>query len=70
MFPLFTCAPTIYSIVPALPVALATMLVPQCVRQWCRVFATPDPSLEKLTGEQKMLVQFFVQCPVTQYPYA
>ena len=37
----------------------------QSVRQWCRVFATPERSLQISSGAQKMFVQFFVQYPVT-----
>ena len=36
----------------------------QSVRQWCRVFATPERSLQISSGAQKMFVQFFVQYPV------
>ena len=41
------------------------MHVDQSVRQWCRVFATPERSLQTSSGAQKMFVQFFVQYPVT-----
>ena len=32
-------------------------------RHWCRIFAAPDRFLGKSTGNQKMLINFFIQYP-------
>ena len=58
----------ISSIISIHPVTLITMCVPQIVSQcqleWCRILAAPDRFLGKSRGEQKMIIEFFVQRPV------
>ena len=36
----------------------------QTVRQWCRIFATPERFLGRARGPPKLLINFFVERPV------
>jgi len=38
-------------------------IVLRCQLEWRRILAAPDRFLRKLSGEQKMLIEFFVQRP-------